>query len=812
MSILIVDDSQTSRVILENALRKAGHCDIVSVGDGAAALRILEQATNGSALEGVDLVIMDVNMPEMDGFEATRRIRQCDAWRGLPVIIVTASAEEDTLEPAFEAGASDFITKPISYTAMRIRVQAALKLREQTLQRIEREKELQASEARLRTILSSIQAGVIILDREDHAILDVNPMAANLIGLPRGQIVGKKCHNFICSQEEGKCPFDAADYVVCNVECDLITAQNELMPILKTAAPINLGGRECILESFVDITPQKRAEETLREALAELEVLFDNSLVGIIYTRNRIFVRMNDRAAEIFGYTKEEILGVSSSLIYFKQDQFLEFGRNHVEAIQRDGIFCGEWTFRKKNGSAVAARLYAKPIDKDHLSHGVIWTVDDITDYRKTLEELKRSEMQYRLLVENTQTLILTMSPDGTVTFLNEFAESFFGCSSEEAAGNSVEELFSRKGARNPGKYLRELAEGILASASEYYQTESEHVRNDGSRSWVLWSNKALRNSDGVLSEILSVGIDITNRKKIEKALAESHYFLQNIIDSLPLPIYFQSPEKRLKLVNNAFEFMAGATKDELLDSSLTSIFPDDADGVILNMDNALLRGKADTMLQQETSLRYPDGSLRQVIFNKAFIRDSSGRLSGQVGAVMDITDRKRMEEELREMATTDGLTKLTNWRHFMELARRELDRARRYQVPVSLLMLDVDRFKSVNDRFGHDAGDKALTALADIGRESLRDVDVFARIGGEEFSVLLPETDLNGAMEAAERLRLAVEQTAISTDQAKLYLTISVGVAQADMQKPDLDTLMKQADTSLYKAKENGRNRVEGP
>lgn len=168
-----------------------------------------------------------------------------------------------------------------------------------------------------------------------------------------------------------------------------------------------------------------------------------------------------------------------------------------------------------------------------------------------------------------------------------------------------------------------------------------------------------------------------------------------------------------------------------------------------------------------------------------------------------------RLYEETRRLAITDGLTGLINRRHFLDLAGHEFERFRRYNRPLSVIMLDIDNFKRVNDTHGHAVGDEVLQALAARFRANVRDIDLLARYGGEEFAVLLPESDPPGARQAAERLRRSVAETPIETAAGLLSVTISLGLALVAPDCPDLPTLLRLADDALYAAKAAGRNHV---
>jgi diguanylate cyclase (GGDEF)-like protein len=160
-------------------------------------------------------------------------------------------------------------------------------------------------------------------------------------------------------------------------------------------------------------------------------------------------------------------------------------------------------------------------------------------------------------------------------------------------------------------------------------------------------------------------------------------------------------------------------------------------------------------------------------------------------------------------MAVTDSLTKLYIRRHFVQRLEDELRRARRYNHNLSLLVIDIDHFKTLNDKYGHQAGDAVLVEMARAFRRMTRATDVTARYGGEEFCIILPETPLEGAQIIAERLRVEIENVDISFTNYKLKTTISIGVATFPIHAENVEGLIRAADLAMYKAKELGRNRT---
>jgi diguanylate cyclase (GGDEF)-like protein len=177
--------------------------------------------------------------------------------------------------------------------------------------------------------------------------------------------------------------------------------------------------------------------------------------------------------------------------------------------------------------------------------------------------------------------------------------------------------------------------------------------------------------------------------------------------------------------------------------------------------------------------------------------------------AVRERDHAEQRASDLEMLASIDSLTRIYNRRHFETLARAELVRCQRYMRPLSVLMIDIDHFKAVNDRLGHPAGDRVLQDVAAICQAEKRDADVIARVGGEEFAVMLPETTITAAVQYAERLRNRVRDSVLTVFGDRVSVTISIGIAEASSRTAGIETLLRQADQALYEAKRSGRDRV---
>lgn len=218
---------------------------------------------------------------------------------------------------------------------------------------------------------------------------------------------------------------------------------------------------------------------------------------------------------------------------------------------------------------------------------------------------------------------------------------------------------------------------------------------------------------------------------------------------------------------------------------------------------------------EQETDnivleMQCKDGSTFYVSTSATSLKDQKGHFAIARTSVFDITDRIKLEKKLELLANLDTLTNISNRRHFYERGEMEFQRAVRYQHALALLMFDIDYFKRVNDTYGHDGGDIVLKQLASTVQDSLRDLDVFARFGGEEFIVMLPELSTEQASMVAERLRQQIaDMQIILSGGETITITVSIGFAMLTPDDKQLDALIKKADLALYQAKDQGRNQV---
>lgn len=312
-----------------------------------------------------------------------------------------------------------------------------------------------------------------------------------------------------------------------------------------------------------------------------------------------------------------------------------------------------------------------------------------------------------------------------------------------------------------------------------------------------------------VLRDLAAVVVDLLGLHELVQRTQRAEQRLRDAVDALPSGFSLYDAEDRLVLCNEAYRniypnmaphIVEGAKFEDILRKGVAEQqFPDAV-------------GNEEAWIQKKMKLHNSPGEvLEQQMPDNRWLRvhEQRTREGGVVGYRIDITRLKNQEHELTRLAWTDCLTDTLNRRRFMELAQTEHRRSQRYGRNLSVVLLDVDYFKLINDTYGHSAGDAVLKELVRRWKREIRGEDLLGRIGGEEFCLLLPETDVPGAMMLAERLRRATESSAVSCRGDSIIVTISAGVLHCRPGEYSLEDALTGADRALYKAKKSGRNRL---
>ncbi|MEQ9608648.1 MAG: diguanylate cyclase [Kiloniellaceae bacterium] len=321
---------------------------------------------------------------------------------------------------------------------------------------------------------------------------------------------------------------------------------------------------------------------------------------------------------------------------------------------------------------------------------------------------------------------------------------------------------------------------------------------------------RAFSDEDRVLlHDLARIVIDEMELHALAQREQQARNRLFDAIEALPDGFVYYDADDRLEMCNQRYREIYPESAHLMVPGTP---FEEVIRGGVANGQYPAAAGNEEAWIRKRLQLhRATRGPLEQELPNGRWIRIVERRTGdgGLVGFRTDITELKEREFALRRLATTDPLTGAMNRRLFLDAGDRELRRARRYEAPLSIILLDVDFFKRINDGFGHAAGDKVLRRLVEEANATLREHDLVCRYGGEEFAVLFPETDEVAAEIAAERLRSAIEALEVVTEKGIVRTTISIGGTQIDVHNDSLESALSRADTALYAAKAAGRNRV---
>lgn len=427
--------------------------------------------------------------------------------------------------------------------------------------------------------------------------------------------------------------------------------------------------------------------------------------------------------------------------------------------------------------------------------------------HREWLSKIERQ----RSLLENSlnacasATIITT--PDGIVEWCNPAFTEMTGYTAADAIGQTPGNLI------NSGKqdkaFYGHMWQTILSG--HVWHGELINRRKDGSLYDEHITIAPTLNEKGVIEHFIATKEDFTKQKAAQQELEIAHSHLNAVVENFPGSLIMEDLQGRIVLLNQyVFELLGlPGTEEYVLGKPahplmvFSSHVAEDSQAFLKRVED--LRAADRPSYGEE--IRLKDGRWIERDFIPIRLRE---QLIGFLYIYRDISQRKRHARELWQLATSDPLTGIPNRRAFFENIEHERTRLMRYPGNATVLMIDIDHFKKINDTHGHAAGDAMLCHCVRQMRKLLRESDTLARLGGEEFAILLPQTNREGALGLAERVRKVIEDTPLVYNDAPIYVTTSVGVTVMSHTDPSVDKTLSRADHALYEAKRNGRNRVE--
>jgi len=540
------------------------------------------------------------------------------------------------------------------------------------------------------------------------------------------------------------------------------------------------------------------------------------------------FTFANQTTERALGFTLEELLSTHISQLLHPEDLATaeETFADVVPSPGRDPSVV--LRMQDKYGNYRAFHVMAHNCLRHEAVNGIVINAHEVTEILETQERLKKSEAQLRDFFNNAKDLIEWVDQDGNILGTNAAWKTAFGAGEQESAGRSAFDIVApevREDSCNVfsrlirGEKIDRLATILLANNGGRMEVEGSLYCQHG------WGNEA---------EVQIIFRDVTARNQAQRRSDELGQLYRAILQSANYIIISADMNGTIQTFNGTAEKMLGYSAEELVGRATCSVLHDPEEvkakaqelseelGEIIEPGLRVFTAKIEktgAADRQEWTLIRKDGSRFPALLRCNGMYGPEGQLLGFVAVATDITERKRAEAELqrthhrlrmaleqeRAASRCDHLTSLTNRRAFYEMGEFETKRAKRYQRAMTLIYIDVDDFKTVNDTQGHHSGDDLLMQVATTIKQTVRQTDIPARVGGDEFAVLLPETDAQGAAVLVDRL-----QSALSAEMQKngWPVTFSIGCVTSNESHLVFDDLVTEADAMMYRSKRGGKNR----
>jgi diguanylate cyclase (GGDEF)-like protein/PAS domain S-box-containing protein len=571
------------------------------------------------------------------------------------------------------------------------------------------------------------------------------------------------------------------------------------------------------MEHPENLQPQAEELPLLEVKLLKLEETFQSFLQTcpipvVIYNFEGTVRYLNPAFERIFGWTLQELAGQT---IPFVPESEIERTREGIRRVLGGEMLQDLETLRlTKSGEPRDISLTSfRTLDAGGTQAGITVMLRDVTERRNLERELRRSLDFEQSLIQSSMDGIISVDPRGQVVTFNRGAGNIIGYDPEEVIGRiHVTRLYPPGKAREVKAALHSTDFGGEGKLLDY---RTELLTKDGKVMPMRLSGSLLYDGD---RECGSVGFfhDLTRQKSLEDVLTREKAIMEELVNGSPIPTFVLDREHRVVFWNRACVELTGVSREEMTGSReiWKPFYPIERPvlaNLILSQNLALLsrlygekKLRAYPLLQgafeAEDSFESLGGKDRYLHFMSAPIYEQGGELWGAIESIQDLSEHKALEARLSELATMDGLTGVYNRQFLEKKLEEEIAKARRYGDHLSMILLDIDQFKEVNDRFGHLAGDQVLKKTAEIIKSCLRTTDIVARFGGDEFVVILPRTDPEQLAFVRERLIITLKNLSVQDPDGRSH-TLSVSLGDYSDSR-EYDQILRRADLNMYRQK----------
>ncbi len=520
---------------------------------------------------------------------------------------------------------------------------------------------------------------------------------------------------------------------------------------------------------------------------------------GIYIVQNGKFRYINPLFVQLTGYSESELLGKYSLDLVYPDDRE-EVRRKAIDSLKGGSTLPYEYRFAKKNGEIIWVLEKVTSIEYKG-KRAAVGSFLNITEMKRAEEALAQSQALYRSVVETGGAGILIGEPTGHITFVNDTFCKMLGYSQEELVGKHFTVFIHPDDSQ---MVMEKFAEGLLFPNRDYH-LEFRAIHKDGRTIWIYPSVSPILH-EGSLTSGMAICFDITERRTLEEALQKSEERYRTILEEIQDNYFETDLDGNFIFVNDSMSRSLGYPKEKLIGMNYrTFAVKEDAEVVYRDFNRVFRTGETSKGLAYKFIDRY--GNVGYNELSVSAIKDNSGKVIAFRGIARDVTERKRMERELNDIASHDFLTGLPNRMLLNDRLNVALAAAKRNKSKLVVMMLDLDRFKVVNDTYGHSIGDTVLRIAGERLVSLVRKSDTVARVGGDEFLVLLPKIGrVEDCVKVARKILEAFRKP-FAVNSYKIPVTTSVGFAVYPEDGEDSEALLKNADIAMYWVKEQGRD-----
>lgn len=688
------------------------------------------------------------------------------------------------------------------------------------------EEALSLSENRYRTLIETTHDLVFTVDRRGYFDY-INPQlqktlgytATDLLGKPFTTIVAPDCLKTVL--EHFKTGIKGG--IIPPYEVELLRKDGKMIAVEFLTTTIWDGQKVKGIGRFGigrDVTERKHAEDLRRESEKRLTDMIDflpDATLAI--DREGRVIAWNRAIEDMTGISKEKMIGRGdyeyALPLYGQRRPIL------VDLVLHpDAYTDADYSFLHRAGDNLIAeptapttvagkKLYlwakASPLfDTQGQIIGAIESIRDVTNIKQAEQDLKESEYKYRNIFENSVVGMFQSIPEGRFIHVNPALAKMCGFASPEEMIESVTDMAIQHYVYPEDReYFKETVK------KQGFVENFEHAifRKDGTVFWVSTNARVVLDNQGKVLHYEGTTVDITDRKLAQDALKASEERYRAIIENIGDGYYEVDLKGNIQFMNDACALITGVPHHKLVGFNFKEFGVEAEEGDLYSIFHRVFTtGEPEKGLVNRVNR--PDGKEQYVEISVSLKKDSKGKPVGFMGILHDVTERKKAEETIQWMAYHDALTGLPNRILFHDRLAVALTQAKRNREQLAVMMLDLDKFKEINDSYGHYMGDCILCAFVECIKSQLREGDTVARMGGDEFMILLPGIRQVEDLEKLGQKIIESFQAPIDVGEHSFVIQTSLGIALYPRDGVDFDTLVKKADMAMYEAKKLGGNK----